>query len=101
VEEPVERLRRRRWAETERFSVKHATDGDGRWISPKLRRSVLVRMRDRSDAVDRLVKHQVQERDDMTTEERWAMYCQQVRLAASRAELEAWRHILDTLPKGA
>jgi hypothetical protein len=72
-------------------------DDDEMWVSPAQRRAVQNRVRNGRDAVDRLVRTQVVEDADMNAERRWAAWCQRVRLAAARAELEAWQGILRSI----
>lgn len=70
---------------------------DGDYVNPRLRQAVLVRLRDRREAVDRLTRQQRPDDHDAPTAVRWSAMTQRVRLAASRAELAEWRAILDEL----
>jgi hypothetical protein len=52
------------------------------------------RVRERRAALDQLARQQLREHPEMSDEARWSMYCQEVRLAATRAEYDTWREIL-------
>lgn len=70
---------------------------DETWVSPVQRRAVQDRVRKSRDTVDRLVRTQVDVDPDMSAEHRWAAWCQRVRLATMRAELETWQEILRSI----